>query len=63
MLIGYPRTSTIEQEAGLLARRRDVSARGCGEIQRQGWSPQSNAIFAQNSTFIETTSEVIALLS
>jgi hypothetical protein len=32
MLIGYPRTSTIKQEAGLLARRRDVSDRGCGEI-------------------------------
>ena len=31
MLICYPRTSTIEQEAGLLPRRRDVSARGCGE--------------------------------
>jgi hypothetical protein len=41
MLIGYPRTSMIEHEAGLLARRRDVSARGCGEIQRQGCKRQS----------------------
>ena len=32
MLIGYARTSTVEQEAGLEAQLRDLSAAGCEEI-------------------------------
>jgi DNA invertase Pin-like site-specific DNA recombinase len=32
MLVGYSRTSTIEQEAGLLAQQRDLSAYGCEEV-------------------------------
>jgi DNA invertase Pin-like site-specific DNA recombinase len=32
MLIGYARTSTIEQEAGLEAQLRDLSAAGCEEV-------------------------------
>ncbi len=32
MLIGYARTSTTEQEAGLEAQRRDLRASGCYEI-------------------------------
>lgn len=32
MLIGYARTSTIEQEAGLEAQRRELQAAGCEEL-------------------------------
>lgn len=32
MLIGYARTSTVEQEAGLEAQARDLTAAGCGRI-------------------------------
>ena len=32
MIVGYSRTSTIEQEAGLEAQRRDLAAHGCEEI-------------------------------
>jgi len=32
MLIGYARTSTTEQEAGLEAQRRDLKAHGCEEM-------------------------------
>ena len=32
MLIGYARTSTTEQEAGLIAQRRDLLAQGCEEV-------------------------------
>ncbi len=32
MLVGYARTSTIEQAAGLEARRRDLAASGCEEV-------------------------------
>ena len=32
MLIGYARTSTVEQEAGLEAQLRDLKANGCEEI-------------------------------
>lgn len=32
MLIGYARTSTVEQVAGLEAQRRDLTAAGCGEF-------------------------------
>ena len=32
MLIGYARTSTTEQEAGLDAQRRDLKAHGCEEM-------------------------------
>lgn len=32
MLIGYARTSTTEQEAGLVAQRRDLKANGCEEM-------------------------------
>ena len=32
MLIGYARTSTAEQEAGLDAQRRDLMAHGCDEM-------------------------------
>jgi DNA invertase Pin-like site-specific DNA recombinase len=32
MLIGYGRTSTSEQEAGLLAQRRDLEAAGCERL-------------------------------
>ena len=32
MLIGYARTSTAEQEAGLEAQRRDLSAAGCERV-------------------------------
>jgi DNA invertase Pin-like site-specific DNA recombinase len=32
MLIGYARTSTVEQEAGLEAQQRDLRALGCEEI-------------------------------
>ncbi|MFG1281553.1 recombinase family protein [Xanthobacter autotrophicus] len=31
-LIGYGRTSTTEQEAGLEAQRRDLAAAGCGKV-------------------------------
>jgi len=32
MLIGYARTSTLEQEAGLEAQRRDLTAAGCEKL-------------------------------
>jgi DNA invertase Pin-like site-specific DNA recombinase len=32
MLIGYARTSTLEQEAGLEAQRRDLAALGCEKV-------------------------------
>ncbi|RIX99521.1 recombinase family protein [Aureimonas flava] len=32
MLIGYARTSTLEQEAGLEAQKRDLRAAGCEEV-------------------------------
>lgn len=32
MLVGYARTSTTEQEAGLEAQRRDLNAAGCGKV-------------------------------
>lgn len=32
MLVGYARTSTIEQEAGLEAQVRDLTALGCGKV-------------------------------
>jgi DNA invertase Pin-like site-specific DNA recombinase len=32
MLVGYARTSTIEQEAGLESQRRDLTTSGCEEI-------------------------------
>lgn len=32
MLVGYARTSTIEQAAGLEAQRRDLAAAGCEEV-------------------------------
>jgi DNA invertase Pin-like site-specific DNA recombinase len=32
MLVGYARTSTTEQEAGLEAQRRELKASGCDEI-------------------------------
>jgi DNA invertase Pin-like site-specific DNA recombinase len=32
MLIGYARTSTVEQEAGLEAQRRDLTAAGCERV-------------------------------
>jgi DNA invertase Pin-like site-specific DNA recombinase len=35
MLIGYARTSTAEQEAGLEAQLRDLEAAGCGKVFRE----------------------------
>jgi DNA invertase Pin-like site-specific DNA recombinase len=35
MLIGYARTSTLEQEAGLEAQVRDLSALGCTKLYRE----------------------------
>lgn len=32
MLIGYARTSTVEQEAGLAAQERDLAAAGCSKV-------------------------------
>lgn len=32
MLVGYARTSTTEQEAGLEAQKRDLAARGCEKV-------------------------------
>jgi DNA invertase Pin-like site-specific DNA recombinase len=32
MLVGYARTSTVEQEAGLSAQERDLRAAGCGRV-------------------------------
>jgi DNA invertase Pin-like site-specific DNA recombinase len=32
MLVGYGRTSTIDQDAGLEAQERDLSAAGCGKL-------------------------------
>jgi DNA invertase Pin-like site-specific DNA recombinase len=32
MLVGYARTSTVEQEAGLEAQERDLRAAGCGKV-------------------------------
>jgi DNA invertase Pin-like site-specific DNA recombinase len=31
-VVGYARTSTVEQEAGLEAQRRDLAAAGCGKV-------------------------------
>jgi DNA invertase Pin-like site-specific DNA recombinase len=35
MLIGYARTSTVEQEAGLEAQERDLKAAGCEKVYRE----------------------------
>jgi DNA invertase Pin-like site-specific DNA recombinase len=35
MLIGYARTSTLEQEAGLEAQERDLAALGCEKVMRE----------------------------
>jgi DNA invertase Pin-like site-specific DNA recombinase len=32
MIVGYARTSTVEQEAGLEAQQRDLQASGCGKV-------------------------------
>ena len=32
MLVGYARTSTVEQEAGLAAQERDLKAAGCQKV-------------------------------
>jgi DNA invertase Pin-like site-specific DNA recombinase len=32
LLVGYARTSTVEQDAGFLAQRRDLAATGCSKI-------------------------------
>jgi DNA invertase Pin-like site-specific DNA recombinase len=32
MMVGYARTSTVEQEAGLDAQQRDLKAAGCGKV-------------------------------
>jgi DNA invertase Pin-like site-specific DNA recombinase len=32
MIVGYARTSTVEQEAGLEAQERDLQAAGCGKV-------------------------------
>lgn len=32
MIVGYARTSTVEQEAGLEAQQRDLQAAGCGKM-------------------------------
>jgi DNA invertase Pin-like site-specific DNA recombinase len=32
MIVGYARTSTVEQEAGLEAQERDLRAAGCGKV-------------------------------
>src|SRR5271166_2108888 len=34
VLVGYARTSTAEQEAGLHAQVRDLQAAGCAELER-----------------------------
>jgi len=40
MLIGYARTSTLEQEAGLEAQTRELQALGCGKV----YSEQASSI-------------------
>ncbi|TXN21535.1 recombinase family protein [Methylobacterium sp. WL9] len=35
MLIGYARTSTLEQDAGLEAQVRDLTAHGCGKLYQE----------------------------
>ena len=40
MLVGYARTSTLEQEAGLEAQVRDLKALGCGKV----FSEQTSAV-------------------
>jgi DNA invertase Pin-like site-specific DNA recombinase len=32
MMVGYARTSTVEQEAGIEAQQRDLQATGCGKV-------------------------------
>ncbi|GGE23387.1 integrase [Aureimonas endophytica] len=41
MLIGYARTSTLEQEAGLEAQERDLRAAGCEEVYAERVSSMS----------------------
>jgi len=42
-VIGYARTSTVDQEAGLEAQRRDLTAAGCGKV----FSEQASSIGAR----------------
>lgn len=51
MLVGYARTSTVEQEAGLEAQARDLAAAGCGKtfaerVSSIGQRPELEAALA-----------------
>jgi DNA invertase Pin-like site-specific DNA recombinase len=53
MLVGYARTSTTEQEAGLDAQRRDLAATGCEKVfTEQASSVGERAILAQALDYV-----------
>src|SRR5215510_7021494 len=68
MLVGYARTSTLDQEAGLEAQIRDLTAAGCEEIYQEQVSsvsarPQLDAAikFARRGdTFVVTKLDRLA---
>ena len=60
MLIGYARTSTIEQDAGLEAQIRDLTAAGCGKVFQEKVS--SIATRAQLKACLEVLREGDALV-
>ena len=68
MLVGYARTSTLDQEAGLEAQIRDLKAAGCEEIYREqvssvGARPELDAAikFARRGdTFVVTKLDRLA---
>jgi hypothetical protein len=55
MLIGYARTSTLEQEAGLAAQVRDLEALGCERITKEQTSSVGKRVGLE--TLMETLRE------
>lgn len=52
-LVGYGRTSTAEQEAGLAAQRRDLEAAGCGRVfLEQASSVGTRPVLAQALDYV-----------
>jgi DNA invertase Pin-like site-specific DNA recombinase len=69
MIVGYARTSTVEQEAGLEAQKRDLNAAGCTKIYSEQLSsvdasrPQLGAALEfvrEGDTFIVTKLDRLA---
>lgn len=61
MLVGYARTSTIEQGAGLSAQLRDLTAVGCAKIFREQVSSVSDRVALQACLDFVRDSDVLVV--